>query len=87
MVTDIRRLDGVFLSVADATTVVRAITGLSRSLGIATTAEGVETLDQAACLRREGCTQLQGYLYGKPMPAEALPERQGSNGAVRLTGS
>ncbi|WP_238190737.1 sensor domain-containing protein [Methylobacterium frigidaeris] len=58
----------------EAVAVVRAITGLSRSLGIATTAEGVETPEQAACLRREGCTQLQGYLYGKPMPASALPE-------------
>ncbi|KMO30305.1 putative bifunctional diguanylate cyclase/phosphodiesterase [Methylobacterium aquaticum] len=58
----------------EALAVVRAITGLSRSLAIATTAEGVETPDQAACLRREGCTQLQGYLYGKPMPASALPE-------------
>ncbi len=53
----------------EALAVVRAITGLGRSLGIATTAEGVETPDQAECLRREGCTQLQGYLYGKPMPA------------------
>ncbi len=58
----------------EALAVVRAITGLSRSLGIATTAEGVETPEQAACLRREGCTQLQGYLYGKPMLASALPE-------------
>ncbi len=58
----------------EALAVVRAITGLGRSLGIATTAEGVETPDQAECLRREGCTQLQGYLYGKPMPAGALPE-------------
>ncbi len=58
----------------EALAVVQAITGLSRSLGIATTAEGVETPEQAACLHREGCTQLQGYLYGKPMPASALPE-------------
>ncbi len=71
----------------EALAVVRAITGLSRSLGIATTAEGVETLEQAACLRREGCTQLQGYLYGKPMPADALPERRAAKGAILSTGS
>ncbi|QRE75420.1 putative bifunctional diguanylate cyclase/phosphodiesterase [Methylobacterium aquaticum] len=72
------KIDRAFVSgVCDsreALAVVRAITGLGRSLGIATTAEGVETPDQAECLRREGCTQLQGYLYGKPMPAGALPE-------------
>ncbi|AWN46421.1 GGDEF domain-containing protein [Methylobacterium terrae] len=62
----------------EALAVVQAITGLSRSLGIATTAEGVESAEQAACLRREGCTQLQGYLYGRPVPADALPERAGA---------
>ncbi|AWN52879.1 GGDEF domain-containing protein [Methylobacterium sp. 17Sr1-1] len=67
----------------EALAVVRAITGLSRSLRIATTAEGVETPDQAACLRREGCTQLQGYLYGKPMPAAALPEVRNAGRAAR----
>ncbi|MGX7706007.1 sensor domain-containing protein [Methylobacterium sp. Gmos1] len=67
----------------EALAVVRAITGLSRSLRIATTAEGVETPEQADCLRREGCTQLQGYLYGKPMPAAALPEDRGAGRAAR----
>ncbi|MET7243890.1 EAL domain-containing protein [Methylobacterium sp. EM32] len=67
----------------EALAVVRAITGLSRSLRIATTAEGVETPEQAACLRREGCTQLQGYLYGKPMPAAALPEIRSAGKAAR----
>ncbi|OAS25848.1 3',5'-cyclic-nucleotide phosphodiesterase [Methylobacterium platani] len=59
----------------EALAVVRAITGLGRSLGITVTAEGVETPEQAACLRQEGCTQLQGFLYGKPAPAGALAER------------
>jgi diguanylate cyclase (GGDEF)-like protein/PAS domain S-box-containing protein len=67
----------------EALAVVRAITGLSRSLRIATTAEGVETPEQAVCLRREGCTQLQGYLYGKPMPAAALREVRSAGKAVR----
>ncbi|SFU90385.1 PAS domain S-box-containing protein/diguanylate cyclase (GGDEF) domain-containing protein [Methylobacterium sp. 174MFSha1.1] len=69
----------------EALAVVRAITGLSRSLRIATTAEGVETPEQAACLRREGCTQLQGYLYGKPMPPAALPEVRGGKTAREET--
>ncbi|TNC15983.1 EAL domain-containing protein [Methylobacterium terricola] len=62
----------------EALAVVQAITGLSRSLGIVTTAEGVESPEQADCLRGAGCTTLQGYLFGKPVPAGALPEREGA---------
>jgi EAL domain-containing protein (putative c-di-GMP-specific phosphodiesterase class I) len=36
-----------------------------------TTAEGVETADQLDRLRREGCTEAQGYLFSKPISAEA----------------
>jgi len=48
---------------------VRAVAGLGRSLGITTTAEGVETAEQLDLLRREGCTQAQGYLFSPPRPA------------------
>jgi diguanylate cyclase (GGDEF)-like protein len=54
---------------ADSLAIVRAVAGLGRSLGIATTAEGVETDAQLELLRREGCTQAQGYLFSKPRPA------------------
>jgi EAL domain-containing protein (putative c-di-GMP-specific phosphodiesterase class I) len=37
--------------------------------GMVTTAEGVESAEQLALLRREGCTQAQGYLFSKPRPA------------------
>ena len=53
----------------DSMAIVRAVTGLGRSLGIATTAEGVETVEQLDLLRREGCTQVQGYLFSRPRPA------------------
>jgi diguanylate cyclase (GGDEF)-like protein/PAS domain S-box-containing protein len=53
----------------DSLAIVRAVAGLGRSLGIATTAEGVETMAQLDVLRREGCTQAQGYLFSKPRPA------------------
>jgi diguanylate cyclase (GGDEF)-like protein/PAS domain S-box-containing protein len=53
----------------DSLAIVRAVAGLGRSLGIATTAEGVETIAQLDVLRREGCTQAQGYLFSKPCPA------------------
>ncbi|MCK9908365.1 EAL domain-containing protein [Microbacteriaceae bacterium K1510] len=54
---------------ADAMAIVRAVTGLGRSLGIPTTAEGVETAEQADLLRLEGCTQVQGFHFGEPKPA------------------
>ena len=44
------------------------MTGLGKSLGITTTAEGVETEAQLDLLNREGCTQVQGYLISKPRP-------------------
>ncbi len=50
----------------DAVYFVRAIIALSRNLGIRTTAEGVETFDQLSILHDEGCTELQGHLFGKP---------------------
>ncbi len=54
--------------------IVRAVTGLCSSLGVATTAEGVETDEQRRILQREGCHELQGYLLGRPTPT---PERNG----------
>jgi EAL domain-containing protein (putative c-di-GMP-specific phosphodiesterase class I) len=46
--------------------IIRAVTGMSRSLGMVTTAEGVETLEQLQTLRKEGCTEVQGYLISRP---------------------
>src|SRR5438045_9404482 len=53
----------------DSMAIVRAVTGLGKSLGIVTTAEGVETDAQFDLLRKEGCTQAQGYLFSRPHPA------------------
>jgi diguanylate cyclase (GGDEF)-like protein/PAS domain S-box-containing protein len=52
----------------DSMAIVRAVTGLGKSLGIVTTAEGVETDAQFDLLRQEGCTQAQGYLFSPPRP-------------------
>lgn len=55
-----------------AETIIRAIIAMAASLGLQTVAEGVEREDQAAFLRDAGCDIGQGYLYGRPGPADAL---------------
>lgn len=64
--------------------IVRAIVGLGSSFGITTTAEGVETEDQWRCLHQEGCTEVQGYLYSKPLPPKEIAMLLGRLGAQRL---
>jgi len=49
--------------------IVRTIVSLARNIGMSTTAEGIETAEQLALLKDEGCDQLQGYLISKPVPA------------------
>jgi len=52
--------------------IVRAIAGLGVSFGMITTAEGVETEEQMRCLNLEGCIEVQGYLYSRPVPANEI---------------
>jgi diguanylate cyclase (GGDEF)-like protein len=52
--------------------IVRAIAGLGISFGMTTTAEGVETEEQMQCLNLEGCSEVQGYLYSKPVPRDEV---------------
>jgi predicted signal transduction protein with EAL and GGDEF domain len=56
----------------DSIAIIRAVTGLGHSFGMTTTAEGVETQEQLDQMRAEGCTEAQGYFYGKPMPANEI---------------
>ena len=62
----------------DCVAIVHAILALARGLGVETTAEGVETLEQAEVMRTLGCTQLQGFYFGRPVPPGQLErtERQ-----------
>jgi len=62
------------LSQQDGIAIVRAITSLGASLRLATTAEGVETMEQFAIVRAEGCTEVQGFLFSPPRPAKDIPE-------------
>ncbi len=65
--------------------IIRAVTGLCDSLGIVTTAEGVETREQFDRVKAEGCTEVQGFLTGRPMPLKdvlALTQRPGSKASA-----
>ena len=55
---------------SDSAAIVSAIVGLGRSLGIETTAEGVEVEEQLVLLRAAGCELAQGYLFSRPVPPQ-----------------
>jgi PAS domain S-box-containing protein len=57
----------------DSRKIVAAVVGLGQSLGLTTVAEGVETHEQAEMLLWLGCDIGQGWLFGRPEPAESLP--------------
>jgi predicted signal transduction protein with EAL and GGDEF domain len=57
----------------DCRAIVRAVANLGSSLGMITTAEGVESESQLEILRIEGCTEVQGYLFSPPRPAKEIP--------------
>jgi diguanylate cyclase (GGDEF)-like protein/PAS domain S-box-containing protein len=50
--------------------IVRAIVVLAESLGMDTTAEGAETIEELSLIRRLGCSQVQGFIFARPMPAD-----------------
>jgi diguanylate cyclase (GGDEF)-like protein len=58
----------------DCGAIIRAVTGLSNELGMATTAEGVETREQLDALTKAGCSEVQGYLFSRPVPADSIPD-------------
>ncbi len=67
--------------------IVRAILYLAGALGFTAIAEGIETHDQADRLRNKGCEEVQGYLFGRPMPAADFAARFGLNAARDPVGS
>lgn len=53
----------------DGEAIVRSILSLAANLALDTVAEGVETAEQADFLRKAGCSAIQGFFYGRPLPA------------------
>jgi EAL domain-containing protein (putative c-di-GMP-specific phosphodiesterase class I) len=58
---------------SDSSAIVQAVAGLGAALGMITTAEGVETIEELGKIRSLGCTEVQGYFFGRPRPANELP--------------
>jgi len=61
--------------------IVRAIAAMANGLGVMSTAEGVETEEQKALLFAEGCSQMQGYLFSRPLPADQITVLLGDGNA------
>ena len=63
-------VQGASKKVPEAIAIIRAVVALAQSLGMATTAEGVETEDEHRMVYELGCTKVQGYYFGRPLPVE-----------------
>jgi diguanylate cyclase (GGDEF)-like protein len=72
---------------SSASEFVAAIMALARALSLDVVAEGVETIEQLAELRRHGCSLVQGYLFARPQPAAAVTAVLESSGRLGVGGS
>lgn len=66
--------------------IINAVVAMARSLDMTTTAEGVEDAQQAKMIRELGCSKIQGYFFGRPMPAAEAGEVAARAGRGRTTG-
>jgi predicted signal transduction protein with EAL and GGDEF domain len=69
----------------DCLAIIRSVIGLGRALDMSVIAEGVETQAQCDRLVQEGCTDIQGYLFGRPQPLAALPALFRQHGIMRTS--
>ncbi|MGI8944294.1 MAG: putative bifunctional diguanylate cyclase/phosphodiesterase [Qipengyuania sp.] len=65
-------VQGASQNSAESIAIIRAVVAMASSLEMTTTAEGVETAEEAAMIREMGCTKIQGFHFGRPMPASDL---------------
>ena len=66
-------VQGASQNSAESIAIIRAVVAMAESLELGTTAEGVETAEEAEMIRQLGCSKIQGYYFGRPMPASDLP--------------
>jgi EAL domain-containing protein (putative c-di-GMP-specific phosphodiesterase class I) len=71
-----------FLSDQADAAIVSAVIALTRQLGMASVAEGVETSAQLAALRELGCDEIQGYILSPPVPGEMLDAMLGEDASA-----
>ncbi len=57
---------------AGSRNIVHALAALAKGMGVKTTAEGVETKEQLASVASEGCTEMQGFLFSRPLPLRGI---------------
>jgi diguanylate cyclase (GGDEF)-like protein len=81
------KIDRTFMrdlkSKGDSLAIIKAVIGLGQSLGMSTTAEGIETEDQLAAVRDQGCNEVQGFLFSPPISAQAVTEMLAKEAASR----
>ncbi|MDF7775929.1 EAL domain-containing protein [Sphingomonas sp. AOB5] len=63
-------VQGASKGAKEAIAIIRAVVALANSLGMATTAEGVETEEEHLMVQELGCTKVQGYYFGRPLPVD-----------------
>ena len=68
-----------------AVALVRSVLSLGQALGARVTVEGVETPEQVRRLMAEGCSEMQGYAFGRPMPADAIADLRTPPEPLRLS--
>jgi EAL domain-containing protein (putative c-di-GMP-specific phosphodiesterase class I) len=83
---DSLKIDQSFISNMDHNAsdvaIVQAIIGLAKNLNLAVIAEGVETEAQRAWLASEGCDEVQGYFFSRPIPADEFMELLASDNRI-----
>ncbi|KKB12334.1 hypothetical protein VE25_07820 [Devosia geojensis] len=70
---------------SDSLAIIKAVIGLGQSLGMSTTAEGIETQEQLDLMRAHGCDEVQGFLFSPPLVPPALEKLLGTDQAKKLT--
>ena len=80
-------VQGAALNNPESLAIIRAVVAMADSLGVTTTAEGVETEAELAMVRNLGCNKIQGYYFGRPMTAEDASELFAPRQTARRTGN